>query len=374
MEKTASAAMETTGITGKWVEFSGPGLPFQVRNTRVRNLLPGEVLVRNCYTTLCGSDLHTFAGVRKEVCPTVLGHEIVGEIVTMHPSHAGFDNKGKKLSPGDPVTWSVFSSNPQSPNALEGIPQKGDDLFKYGHAKAEHEEVFHGGLAEYCILKPNTAILKIPATMPMPVAATLNCAIATVAGAIRLAGDLSDKHILITGMGLLGITCAAMCREAGAEWIGAADIADKRLEDAFGFGADEIINLNGNNRHLVERLQQTHPRKGVDVVFDMSGSPDAMEIGLDCLAIGGRAIWVGAVFNNRKLQVDAEKLIRNLLTIKGLHNYNYEDFKYALDFMKRNWEKYPFGQVVEKEFTLEEVQQAFEYAIQHKPLRVGIRI
>ncbi|MGV3765319.1 MAG: zinc-binding dehydrogenase [Chitinophagaceae bacterium] len=368
------SAAERSVKNGRWVVFNGPGLPFEMNHSSIRPLQPGEVLVRNLYTTICGSDLHTFCGVRKEACPTVLGHEIVGEVIEIHPTHTGFDHKGKNLNAGDLVTWSVFSSNPQSPNALEGIPQKGDDLFKYGHAKAEDNEVFHGGLAEYCILKPNTAILKIPQDMPLPIAATLNCAIATVAGSLRLAGDLKDKNVLITGMGLLGIACAAMCRDAGAEWIGAADIADKRLEEALGFGADETMNLNGNNQHLVEKMTGKFPRKGIDVVFDMSGSPDAMEFGLDCLAIGGRAIWVGAVFNNRKLQVDAEKLIRNLLTIKGLHNYNYEDYKYAVDFMKRNWKKYPFENVVEKEFSLEQAQQAFEYALQYKPLRVGIKL
>jgi alcohol dehydrogenase len=358
---------------GNLVAFLGPG-ELVMQQHGIRELKPGEILIRNLYTTLCGSDLHTYCGARETPCPTVLGHEIVGEIIRLSPSHNGFDYKGKTLAPGDTITWSVFSSNPQSFYSLEGIPQKGDGLFKYGHGKIEGEDAFHGGLSEYCILRADTAVLKIPASLPLPIAATLNCAIATVAGSLRLAGDLRDKNVLITGMGLLGITCAAMCRTAGAEWVGAADITDKRLEDALLFGADEVMNLNGNNQHLVEKAARQFPRKGVDVVFDMSGSPDAMEFGLEMLAIGGKAIWVGAVFNNRKLQVDAEKVIRNLLTIKGLHNYNYEDFKNALDFMNRNWQKFPFSQVVEKEFSLNEAQQAFEYALQHKPLRVGIRM
>ncbi|SIO53000.1 zinc-binding dehydrogenase [Chitinophaga niabensis] len=352
--------------SGKLVVFQGPGQAFQLQSAEVRALLPGEVLVKNRYTTLCGSDLHTFCGLRKEVCPTVLGHEIVGEVMAIHPAHSGSDHNGKQLRVGDVVTWSIFSSDPESYYALHDMPQKGDNLFKYGHAKVENVEVFHGGLAEYCILKAHTAILKLPREIPLPIAATLNCAIATVAGALRIAGNLEGKNVLITGMGLLGMTCAAMCKDAGAAWIIAADITEKRLEEAMGFGADETIDLKKDNVKL--------PAKGIDVVFDMSGSADAMEFGIDSLAIGGSAILIGAVFNTRKLQVDAEKVIRKLLTIKGLHNYNYQDFTYALDFITRNWEKYPFGQVVGKEFSLNEVQEAFEYAVQFKPLRVGIRI
>jgi alcohol dehydrogenase len=94
---------------------------------------------------------------------------------------------------------------------------------------------------------------------------------------------------------------------------------------------------------------------------------------MECLAIGGTAIWIGAVFKSRPLKLEPVKIIRNLITIRGLHNYNYADFSYALDFMTRNWEKYPFGSVIEKEFNLDQTQEAFEYALSSKPLRTGIR-
>ncbi len=359
---------------GKLVLFKGPGEEFETRTFPIPPLEPGEVLVKNLYTTICGSDLHTYSGVRTEPCPTVLGHEIVGEILDIHSTHSGYDLRGKKLEMGDVITWSIFSSDPHSPNALVGIPQKGENLFKYGHALVSDCDAFHGGLADFCILKSNTEILKLPKDMPLPIASTLNCSVSTVAGALRMAGDIRDKHVLITGMGHLGITCVAMCRDAGAEWIGATDIESKRLEDAMAFGADEVFNMNCNNEELIKTLKSKLPQNGVDIVFDMSGSPEAMEFGIECLAIGGSAIWVGAVFNTRDLKINPEKIIRNLTTIKGLHNYNYADFKYAFDFMKRNWTRFPFYRIVESEFGLDQVQAAFDYALKFKPLRVGIRI
>jgi alcohol dehydrogenase len=62
-----------------------------------------------------------------------------------------------------------------------------------------------------------------------------------------------------------------------------------------------------------------------------------------------------------------------LLTIKGLHNYNYEDFAFAVDFIGRCHKLFPFDQIVGKEFALSDAQAAFEYALKYKPLRVGIR-
>ncbi|NGF55252.1 zinc-binding dehydrogenase [Parapedobacter sp. SGR-10] len=359
---------------GKLVAFNGSGQPLTLLEHDIPSLGEGEILVRNRYTTLCGSDLHTYCGIRQEACPSVLGHEIVGEIVEIADSHPGTDDNGEALKPGDIITWSIFSSDPQSVFAQEGIPQKGTNLFKYGHAKITKNNAFHGGLAEYCVLRRNTGVLKIPESMPLPIAATLNCAIATVAASLRMAGDLTGKNVVIFGMGLLGIACIAMCREAGASWIGAADIADDRLLHAQHFGANQRINLRQHSEEGTDVLKKQFVKKGVDVVFDMSGSPDAMELGMDILAIGGIAVWVGAVFKNRKVGIDAEKIIRNLHTIKGIHNYNFDDFKYALDFLENSWQKYPFDTVVEQEFELKEAEQAFEYAISHKPLRVGIRI
>jgi threonine dehydrogenase-like Zn-dependent dehydrogenase len=254
------------------------------------------------------------------------------------------------------------------------MPQKGEGLFKYGHSLLTEEEAFFGGLAEYCILKPGTSILKIPPDLPLPLAATVNCAISTVAGALRLAGNVANKNVFIFGTGMLGITCAAMCKDAGANWVGAADISDKRLDSALKFGADEIFKITEGPSTLSRDIRNKFSKNGADIVFDMSGSADAMESGLEILTIGGIAVWVGAVFNTRRVQIDPEKVIRNLITIKGLHNYNFEDFVYALDFIKRNWKCYPFESIVEREFDLADAQQAFEYAIRHKPLRVGVRI
>src|SRR5690606_21156385 len=139
----------------------------ELKLRELHSLNPGEILVRNLFTTICGSDLHTFSGLRIEPCPVVLGHEIIGQIVEINSLHSGYDYSGEKLEIGDTITWSIFSSDPKSLYSKEGIPQKGDDLFKYGHALVKEDDVFNGGLAEFCILKPNTGILKIPSEIPL---------------------------------------------------------------------------------------------------------------------------------------------------------------------------------------------------------------
>ena len=99
-----------------------------------------------------------------------------------------------------------------------------------------------------------------------------------------------------------------------------------------------------------------------------------MKTGIDSLKTGGMAIWIGAVYPEKPVQVDGQQIVRKLLQIKGLHNYNYHDFIHAAHFIEKNYLKYPYESLIEKEFVLNEVEAAFAYAQQHKPVRVGIRM
>ncbi|RYF19453.1 MAG: alcohol dehydrogenase [Flavobacteriales bacterium] len=344
--------------------FYGHDKPLEMLEVEIPSLKEGEILIKNSYTTICGSDLHTYCGLRTEKVPTVLGHEIVGEILAFHNDHDRSDYLGNPLEEGDRVTWSIFSSNPSSSMSLKGMPQKAADLFKYGHAQITKEDVLHGGLSTHCIIKPGTVVIKLSKDIPLDVAATINCSIATVAGAIRMAGDIKNKKIFITGSGLLGIVCAAMCRTLGATTVCMGDINAERLKLSMDFGVNETILLTG----------QSELPQDIDVTFDMSGSPDAMEKGIDSLTIGGVAVWIGAVFKARPVQIDAEKIIRKIISIKGLHNYNYEDFVVAVDFITANHRSYPFDKIVEKDFELHDAEKAMQYAVAEKPIRVGIRL
>src|SRR5579872_4513127 len=178
---------------GKVAVFHGQGKPFEIISMPLRKLKKGEILVRVKYTTLCGSDIHTYCGRRQEPPQVVLGHEIVGNILSIDTGHSGYDFKGQKIEEGDTITWSIFTVPEGIIPPREDIPQKSDHLFKYGHVLAEGEDVFSGGLAEYCILHSNTAIIKVSTAVPLKVAATISCAHATIAGALRIAESVEGK-------------------------------------------------------------------------------------------------------------------------------------------------------------------------------------
>ena len=352
---------------GKAVVFNGQGLPFEFITRNIPFIKPGEILVKTLYTTLCGSDIHTFCGRRQEPPHVVLGHEIVGKILWIDPVHSGLDYRGEKLAAGDNITWSIFAVPQGIVAPREDMPQKSDQLFKYGHTLAEGDDVFNGGLADYCILRANTACIKISKAIAPKIAATISCAHSTVMGALRVAGSVAGKRVLVFGAGLLGLSCIAMCKEAGASFIGLIDNDNHRLQWGNKFGAN-------NNYLFPEPGDKTFPWQEADIVFDMTGNPLAMKAGIDSLSLGGITVWIGAVFPAAPVPIDAQKLVRKLLQVRGLHNYNYEDFVNATLFIENNYTKYPFGDLVEKEYLLEEVDAAFAYASEKKPVRVGIKI
>ncbi len=351
--------------------FISPDEPLQISDILIPTVGDGEILVKNEYTTLCRSDLNTFCGKRIEKTPTILGHEVVGRIISTGKGAPETDVRGDQLQPGDRITWAIFASDPASEMAKKGIPQKAPGLFKYGHEKVTADSTLHGGLSEFTLLRKNTPVIKISENIPLPVAATINCAVATVAGSLRLAGNIAGKNVLVSGAGMLGIVACAMCRTKGANSVFALDINVERLNKTKLFGANKTSIPEALENSIADEYGSL---KIFDVVLEYSGNPLAMEQTLDYLGIGGLAIWVGAAYPARSTRIDAEKVVRSLLTIKGLHNYNEDDLVDAVQFIEENHYLFPFESVVYNGFSLTEANEAFQYAITENPFRTGISI
>lgn len=327
-----------------------------------------EILVRITYTTICTSDVHTYTGRRSTPCPCVLGHEIIGIIVDIG-KNIKTDYNNSNISIGDRVTWSVYAHNHESEMAKKGIPQKSEELHKYGHSKFTPEDGLNGGFATHCLLKKGTAVYKLPEELSNSISAPINCTHATIAGALRLAGNLQNKNILITGTGMLGLSACAMAKENGTTNVYTLDINAERLAISKKFGATKLFDGN----YSVDKInKQLSVKEKIDIVIDTTGIPKVMEKGLELLSTGGTAVWVGAVFTQPKTQINAEIIVKNLLTIKGLHNYTPDDLSFALDFIKNSHHKYPFNILVGQEFSLKELSTAFDVAISGKHYRVGI--
>jgi alcohol dehydrogenase len=330
----------------------------------------GEVLVGVACCALCGSDLHTYSGRRSGPAPTVLGHEIVGRILELGPSAPQTDVNGSPLRVGDRVTWSIVVSCGRCFFCERGLPQKCERLFKYGHEQATPGNVLHGGLADHCLLRPNTVLVRLPDDLPDAVACPLSCATATVAAVLRASGGCRDEVVLVQGAGMLGLTACAMARAAGARAVICWDSDAGRLTLAEQFGATALA--GADREPLADVVARLTERRGVDVALELTGAVEALETGLPLVRIGGRYTWAGAVAPTRPVAVLPEMVVRRMLQIRGVHNYAPADLQAALSFLEQNARRFPFAGLTAATFELAEAEAAFRHGLERRPVRVVV--
>jgi alcohol dehydrogenase len=341
--------------------FMGPKKGFEIQNIEIPELKGREILVKVEACTLCGSDIHTYKGRRGGDVPGALGHEICGRIEQFGAQASRNDYSRIQLKKGDRITWLLYSYKQSDPLSQKGFPQKSKNMFKYGHELITANNTFHTGFAEYIILRPGTTIHKVGNSISSELASTLNCGLATCFAAKRVSVlKPEDNRVAVMGSGLLGLYMMTILKQHGVEHVTAVDVDTERLENAKFYGVDETI--------LFDDLQDFQ----FDLVFEMSGRQEAMQKALQMLGIGGRLILVGGTYTQPDIQLNGEELIRNLNTITGIHNYIPDDLQNAVDFLDSCYNLYPFEKLIEKKFPLKEVDLAFEYAEENRPVRVVV--
>ncbi|MGD9714337.1 MAG: zinc-binding dehydrogenase [Thermomicrobiales bacterium] len=353
--------------TSRTAIFHGAGQPLELRTFDVPDLLSGSILVRVRACTICGSDLHSFHGRRHVKTPTILGHEISGTIEEFGPDAPQTDISGQALRIGDRVTWSLCVSCGRCRYCTQELPQKCERLAKFGHEELHPGWMLTGGLAEYCVLPVGTSVLRLPETIPDEVACPLSCATATVASALRAGGGA--ESIVILGAGTLGVTACAMARQGGARIVIASDRLEERMKVAQEFGATHTCSSTMEDlRQFVSSTTQG----GADVVLEMSGTTPAIELALGLVRTGGTIVLVGSVLPTPSVSIDPEMIVRRILTIRGVHNYAPCDLIEAVRFMERAQKDYPFADLVQARFPLDQVNEAFHFASEHPGVRVMV--
>ncbi|MCU0876830.1 MAG: zinc-binding dehydrogenase [Pirellulaceae bacterium] len=345
------------------------GRPLVLREFPLPVPRAGETLVEVIACTLCGSDLHSLHGRRPVPLPTILGHEILGRVSAFGPGTNGRDAAGQPLAVGDRVTWSIVASCGDCFYCRRDLPQKCLHQTKYGHEPLRPGRELTGGLADHCLLAAGTAIFRVPPNISNAAACPANCATATIAAALEAAGPLAGNRVLVMGAGMLGVTAAAWTRALGAADVVCCDVAAERLALAARFGATRTC----STAELPSAVAELAAGHGVDVAFELTGSPEAFEAALPQVRIGGTMILVGSVFPSRPVPLLLEQVVRRCLTLRGIHNYAPRHLAAALAFLDENRE-YPFETLVAPWQPLSAINAAIATPLSPPALRSGIAL
>lgn len=236
----------TTTITA--AVSRGTEAPFTIEELRLDDSGPDEVLVRIEATGLCHSDI---AALDHPMFPwpAVLGHEGAGVVERVGDHVTG-------LTPGDRVATS-FAWCGRCPACLQGRPTRCVKMLalNFSGVRADGSHLLHtadgtpvsgrfmgqSAFASY-VLVPASSVITVPTDLDPAIVAGLGCALQTGAGsmlnALRVtAGD----HVVISGVGSVGLAAVMAARAAGATRIVAVDVLEPRRDLAKKVGATHTV-------------------------------------------------------------------------------------------------------------------------------------
>ncbi|HRI11722.1 MAG TPA: L-threonine 3-dehydrogenase [Verrucomicrobiota bacterium] len=300
-----------------------------------------DVLIRVHKTGICGTDLHIYqwdAWAQRTIpVPMVVGHEFVGEVVQVGSNVNDFH-------PGDRVSAEGHVVCGRCRNCLAGRRHLCKDTQGIGVNRP-------GAFAEY-ICVPMTNVWHHGPEIDPEIAAIFDPFGNAVHTALSF--PVLGEDILITGAGPIGIMAAAVVRHAGARFVVVTDVNEYRLELARTMGATVALNVKKDSiRDVQKKLGMT---EGFDVGLEMSGNAQAFRDMVDNLCHGGRIAMLG--IPSEAMAIDWNKVIFNMLTIKGIYGREMYETWYKMTVMLQSGLK--LKPVITHRFHYTEFERGFE--------------
>lgn len=172
---------------------------------------------------------------------------------------------------------------------------------------------------------------------------------------------------------MLGQTAAMMASENFARSVIVADPSGARLDRLRATAGNDPIVTCSDSGQLSSIVAELTDGRGVDAAIELSGANPAVEAALQQVRIGGQVVLAGSVAKVPAISVNPEQLVRRMLRVVGVHNYEPADLLSAVAFLDATVDRGWFSDLVEVEFPLTEVEAAFRYAEEKKPLRVAVK-
>jgi propanol-preferring alcohol dehydrogenase len=262
------------------VRFVGVGRPAQIEDVPKPSPGPGQILIRIGGAGVCHSDLHVMEEDLGFTPPFTLGHENAGWVAALGQGVAG-------VKEGDSVAiygpWGCGRCH-ACQLSMENYCENWAQVAGFGGGLG-----LDGGMADY-MLVPSARLLVPLGDLSPAKAAPLGDAALTPYHAIKRA--LPNLHgestVVVLGVGGLGHMAIQLLRVLAPVRIVAADVDDKKLQQAQTLGADHVVN-NRNADEAAERIQKITGQRGAGLVLDCVGVQPTIDLGARLL--GRSSVW-----------------------------------------------------------------------------------
>ncbi len=301
---------------------------------------------------LCGSDIVKFEHkISKD--GTILGHEIVGEIVEI--------NTDTNFKIGDKIVMGHHYP------CFECVYCNGGN---YSMCKTfKDSNIKPGGFAEYIIADENhlkNTVFKAPENLDdheLSFTEPLSCCIR----AVRRATLKPASKVLVIGLGSIGFLMGQALKAYGHKVIG-TDLSQARLDLALANGFAYIVK-SGDADATAADIKGLAQAEGVDAVFMTSGSDKTFDLCLKSVRNGGTILIFSSVptengFKNNDIYYRELKIL-------GSYSPAPKDIAQSVEFLGSGKVKV---KDITVEYPLEGVQQAIEDTLGHKIFKAYIKL
>lgn len=290
---------------------------------------------------LCGSDIVKFREhISKE--GTVLGHEIVAEIVEI--------NSDTKFKTGEKIVTSHH------------IPCGTCDYCRHGNVSMckhfKSTNIRPGGFSEYVYLSEEH-LQNVAHPMPenlSEIEASFYEPLGCCVRAVKRAKLMDGSKVLVVGLGSIGILMSQALKAYGMNVMG-CDLIQDRIERLQNLGIDAV-----DSRDL-EQVEE------FDAVFMTSGADKAIDVALKTIKSGGTILVFSSTPHNTGYPNN--EIYYRELTVLGSYSPAPVDLKDSLELLRT-------GKVNVKDlstiYSLDDIQKAFDDTIANRIMKAYIKI
>jgi L-iditol 2-dehydrogenase len=314
---------------------------------------PGEVKIEVHAAGICGSDLHILRGdigIPTKL-PVVLGHEYSGIIAKLGKGVTGW-KEGQRVTAEN--SREVCG---RCEYCMRGHYNLCPERLATGYA-------FDGAFAAYCI-SPQERLHALPETVDFHTGALSDPSACAYRATVEMAQVQPGDTVLITGPGPMGLFCTQYATMSGATVIITGTGADReRIALARTLGADCGIDVDASP--AVIEIEEFTEGRGVDVVLECAGAPEAARLGLRVVKRRGRFVQVG-IFG-KTVEVDLDQVVLKELFVTGSFSQKYWAWEKAIDLAAKG--RMQARPLITDVLSLSDWKQGFERFESRKAIKV----
>jgi len=298
------------------------------------DLKEGEILLETLVTEVCGTDLHLQSGVMDGVpYPVIPGHFLVGKVARLVGPRSDID--GRPIEEGAVLAFlDVHGTCGRCWYCTSGLaPNRCPHRKVYGVSHTVSEGPL-GGWSQKVLIKADVHCALLPVSLPPERYIAGGCALPTAIHALERASLQLHDLVVVQGAGPVGLNIAFLARASGAKEVIVVDHSKERLHTAEQLGFRQRVSTKDNLSAATTLAGTLSDGRGADVVFEATGSPQAIPEGLSLVRDGGRYIVVGQYADRGGTMISPHRHInKKHVTIHGVWGIELRHFRRMIQIL-----------------------------------------